>query len=66
MSIHSNVYNIVQVLSEDGDLHVPWFQRDYTWDEDNINELFLIFLKNIRGLTLSVQPEIRHLFVIIF
>ena len=40
MSIHSNVYNIVQVLSEDGDLHVPWFQRDYTWDEDNINELF--------------------------
>jgi len=40
MSIHSNVYNIVQVLSEDGDLHVPWFQRDYTWDDENINELF--------------------------
>jgi hypothetical protein len=41
MSIHPNNYNLRQVLSESGDLYIPWFQRDYTWDEDNIEELFL-------------------------
>jgi hypothetical protein len=40
MSIHPNDYNLKQVLSESGDLYVPWFQRNYTWDEDNIDELF--------------------------
>jgi uncharacterized protein with ParB-like and HNH nuclease domain len=41
MSIHSNEYNLPQVLSESGDLYVPWFQRDYTWDDENIDELFM-------------------------
>lgn len=41
MSIHPNNYNLKQVLSESGDLYIPWFQRDYTWDEENIDELFL-------------------------
>lgn len=41
MSIHSNEYNLQQVLSESGDLYVPWFQRDYTWDDENIEELFM-------------------------
>ena len=41
MSIHSNEYNLPQVLSESGDLYVPWFQRDYTWDYENIDELFM-------------------------
>lgn len=40
MSIHPNNYNLKQVLSESGDLYIPWFQRDYTWDEENIDELF--------------------------
>ncbi len=40
MSIHPNDYNLKQVLSESGDLYVPWFQRNYTWDEDNVDELF--------------------------
>ncbi len=40
MSIHPNAYNLKQVLSESGDLYVPWFQRNYTWDDDNIDELF--------------------------
>jgi uncharacterized protein with ParB-like and HNH nuclease domain len=41
MSIHSNEYNLPQVLSESGDLYVPWFQRDYTWDGRNIDDLFM-------------------------
>lgn len=41
MSIHSNEYNLQQVLSESGDLYVPWFQRDYTWDGRNIDDLFM-------------------------
>ena len=41
MSIHPNNYNLRQVLSESGDLYIPWFQRDYTWDEENVDELFL-------------------------
>lgn len=40
MSIHPNDYNLKQVLSESGDLYVPWFQRNYTWDDENIDELF--------------------------
>lgn len=40
MSIHPNDYNLKEVLSESGDLYVPWFQRNYTWDEDNVDELF--------------------------
>ena len=41
MSIHPNDYNLKQVLSESGDLYVPWFQRDYTWGDENIDDLFL-------------------------
>ena len=41
MSIHPNNYNLKQVLSESGDLYIPWFQRDYTWDDEKIDDLFL-------------------------
>jgi uncharacterized protein with ParB-like and HNH nuclease domain len=41
MSIHPNAYNLKQVLTESGDLYVPWFQRDYTWSRENVDDLFL-------------------------
>jgi hypothetical protein len=41
MSLHSNDYKLPQVLRESGDLLVPWFQRDYEWDDEHIDNLFL-------------------------
>jgi len=41
MSLHSNDYKLPQVLRESGDLMVPWFQRDYEWDDEHIDNLFL-------------------------
>jgi hypothetical protein len=40
MSLHSNDFKLPQVLRESGDLHVPWFQRDYEWDDEHIDNLF--------------------------
>ena len=41
MSLHSNDYKLPQVLRESGDLLVPWFQRDYEWTDEHIENLFL-------------------------
>ena len=41
MSLHSNDYKLPQVLRESGDLLVPWFQRDYEWSDEHIENLFL-------------------------
>ena len=41
MSLHSNDYKLPQVLRESGDLLVPWFQRDYEWGDEHIENLFL-------------------------
>jgi len=41
MSLHSTDYKLPQVLRESGDLMVPWFQRDYEWDDEHIDNLFL-------------------------
>ena len=40
MSLHSNDFKLPQVLRESGDLLVPWFQRDYEWDDEHIDNLF--------------------------